>query len=740
MVEKRVLDNILANSLREDPSIRVISLIDKEGLPISFAIKSRKYKIKPQTLGSFIKQGFYPAENYALNLKLGTPLLELYIMQSASLLIVNLGVALLGINFDNSGWPLPSSLINNLLSQLLMQLRQAIKEESGLLSTITGMDKSGKKYELISDEKLKILMQIIGSFSMGNLKPILIKETAPAPEIFMNVAEKFDTFTVDSKGVILSMNPNYGPEFVACTNETLDIEINGLTVFKSGKVLCAFSYFEDKNCIANSVIGEYNSQNIYVFKKFPDWGVGFKTLITPFYEIANYLVADFASEESMDFIDVVIYLTDDVESLRERINSYIKENDLETARKFMERAALLYMRQKDYENAGDIFKWRGYYYYQEGKIKEAISDYELSAQYHKLANQLEKAGDDYIDIGNILTNSANVAEALEYYIKAQEIYEKLNLSQKADEIKNLKSNIIEPYKENAANFIKQTTGETLTIDYLARKLKLTEQLTITILKELIEEGVIGGEVDEARGRYTKVRISTKRPIVKPVQKPAMVNRKIIRSLDYSKIQPELANIENSLKVYEKEFEKRAIPFMKYLEYEKLLDQKQFFEHKRRILENENVFFKEDGSNQLCFICFQKLKTEDILSECPNGHKAHQQCLSIWIKSQDDCPVCDSPLFPFILKSSYLGVEGSTGTQEDNLAIINQMQARIAELEQENESLKKINASLKDLKGDSQDLAEKLIRERELKNKMEQELKRKDLTIRELKSMIKLFKQ
>jgi len=739
MVDKRVIDTLLASVLREDPSIKTLVLVDREGIPISFTFKSKKDKIKPQTLGSFIKQGFYPAENYSKNLNLGTPLVQLYILQTGCTLIINLGLVYVGIIFENSGWPIPTSLINNLITSLLPYLRESTSGTEGILSEITGADRTGKKYEIILEDKINEIINVFDSFSKGNLKPILIKESAPAPEIFVNVAEKFDSFTIDTKGVILSMNPNYGPDFVMATNETLDVELTGLSTFNLGKLLCAFSYFDNKICIGNAVIGEYNHQNIFVFKRFLDWSIGFKIIISTFYEIANYLVTDFASEESMDFIDMVIYLTDDVQSLQERINSYIKENDLATARKFMERAAILYMRQKNYESTGDIYKWRGYTHYQEGNLNEAVSDYELASKYHQLGNQLEKAGDDYIDIANMLNNTGNLVNAIEYYLKAQDIFEKLNLTEKLNNLKEIKSSLIEPYKEKVANFIKQTAGETLTIDYISNKMELTEPLTISILRELIESNIIGGEVDVQRGRYTKMKISTKKEIPKVAQKQVVQNV-VMKSLDYSKIQSELINIENSLKVYEKEFEKRAIPFLKYLEYEKLLDQKQYFEQKRRIYENQESIINENGINKLCFICFQSLNTGDLLTECPNGHLSHQKCMAIWIKSQDSCPICDSSLFPNILKTSFLGIEGSLGSQEENLVIINQMQARISELEKENEQLKKVNESLKDLKGDSQDLAEKIIKERELKDKLEQELKRKDLTIRELKSMIKLFKQ
>ncbi len=137
MVEKRVFDTILANFLRSEPSIRLIALVDKEGMPISFAIKSRKYKIKPESLGATLKQSFYPAENYGKNLNM-VPLLQIYIMEQGCVICFKLGMITLGIVFDLSGWPLQVNLFNDLLNGIIPQLENAYHQDSGLLSGIIG--------------------------------------------------------------------------------------------------------------------------------------------------------------------------------------------------------------------------------------------------------------------------------------------------------------------------------------------------------------------------------------------------------------------------------------------------------------------------------------------------------------------------------------------------------------------------------------------------------------------------
>lgn len=742
MVEKRVFDTILANFLRSEPSIRLIALVDKEGMPISFAIKSRKYKIKPESLGATLKQSFYPAENYGKNLNM-VPLLQIYIMEQGGVICFKLGMITLGIVFDLSGWPLQINLFNDLLNGIIPQLENAYHQDSGLLSGIIGEKEKQQAFESISDKNKEILLQAFNSLMMGKVDPLMIMESAHAPEIFAIIADKFDSFIVDGNNTILSMNPNYGPEFVISTKETIEIESHGLTAFNTGKILCGLSYFTNKYCFVNGIVGEYNSQPLFAFKKYTDWSIGFNSILSVFYAIANYLVADYASELSMNFIDTVIYLTDSIGSLKERINSYVSEKDFKTARKFMERAAILSVRAQNYIEAGDLYKWMGFTLYKDGEIKECIPFYEIAGKNHELGKDFEKAAGDCLDVANVLANDKQISDAIENYNRAEDLFKRARKPDKVSEIHQLKNALIEPYAENIIKFIKNSSGETLTIDYINQKFNLNENLIINILNQLIEQGKIGGEVDRERGRYTKTKIMGKKSTAEPQATSIQQNQAISGSsigMSYSQIQPALANIEMSLRQMEKEFESMNVPFLKFIEYEKLLSQKQFLEHKRRIMENKDVFSEPKGENKLCFICMKEISSSDKLSSCPSEHKAHQSCLSVWVKNQDACPVCDAPLFPMILRSSIKGIKGSVGSDGENAGIITQMQAKIAELENQVRSLESMNKSLKEIKGDEKDYMEKIMIERDAKDKLEKELKKKDMTIRELKSMIKLFKQ
>ncbi|MHA1820782.1 MAG: RING finger domain-containing protein [Promethearchaeota archaeon] len=766
MVEKRVFDTMLATFMRSDPSIRIVALIDKEGLPISFAIKSRKFKIKPSTLGSLCSQAIYPLENYAINLKLAPALGQVYILEEAILILINLGIATLSILIDHSGWPLEPQKIDNLLAKLRPKLQEASEAKGGLLSKITG--EQDKKYAInsFSSDSLRKISNLFYSFNEGKID-IAVLEPAQAPEIFTKAGNQFDAFLVDTENVILSMNPNYSPDFVLCTKETLDIENEGLNAFNAGKILAGLSYYSDSNCIADSIVGNYDNKNIFMFKMFKDWNIGFKSIISPFLNVANYLVAEFPSDESLNFISVINYLSNSVDELKEKVSILVKEKDFVEARKFMERVAILSIRNKNYMEAGDMYRWMAFTYYKEAETNQAIKLYEESAKFHKMAGDLDKFVDDYKEIATIFQNENKIPKAINNLIIAENILkesapEKTDL---LDDIINTQKDLLAPYLNKVENFIKSSKAEVLKFDYLAQKFGLDELLIIKILSNLIERGTIGGEIDHERKRYTKMKMlasagTTKtgfkvRPLGQagasqgasaPNSKSSTLPMKGEISykqiaIETAKISSELSNLEEKMAQKEKVFAKYNIPFTQYLDYEQLLDRRQFLEHRLRIAENMAEYQNEDGSLKICPICFKDLKPTDILSQCPNGHKIHQSCLSIWIKNQDACPVCGAPLFPYILKTTSLNAKDVLSEDENkNILIIQDLQNQIAQLQSEIDNINAMNNVLKSLDGDSKLLLQKLTRERDLKSKMEQELKRKDLTIKELKSMIKLFKK
>ena len=50
----------------------------------------------------------------------------------------------------------------------------------------------------------------------------------------------------------------------------------------------------------------------------------------------------------------------------------------------------------------------------------------------------------------------------------------------------------------------------------------------------------------------------------------------------------------------------------------------------------------------CIICHLDIENEEDSFDCPNGHQAHQFCLSEWIIHSENCPVCNTKYDSYIL--------------------------------------------------------------------------------------------
>ena len=105
MVEKRVLDKILAKALKKNEHIKWIFLIDNEGFPISHAVHAKEYRINPQQWASILRFLFTPASMFNSALHLGEPLVGMTFFKEDILIEINVGNGLLGIMHRVVGWP-----------------------------------------------------------------------------------------------------------------------------------------------------------------------------------------------------------------------------------------------------------------------------------------------------------------------------------------------------------------------------------------------------------------------------------------------------------------------------------------------------------------------------------------------------------------------------------------------------------------------------------------------------------
>ena len=54
---------------------------------------------------------------------------------------------------------------------------------------------------------------------------------------------------------------------------------------------------------------------------------------------------------------------------------------------------------------------------------------------------------------------------------------------------------------------------------------------------------------------------------------------------------------------------------------------------------EHKFNNDEYSSEICSICLDNYKKEDILNELKCGHKYHNTCIDDWIKNNNNCPLC-----------------------------------------------------------------------------------------------------
>jgi len=50
-------------------------------------------------------------------------------------------------------------------------------------------------------------------------------------------------------------------------------------------------------------------------------------------------------------------------------------------------------------------------------------------------------------------------------------------------------------------------------------------------------------------------------------------------------------------------------------------------------------FIDESSSEICPICLDNYKKDDILNELKCGHKYHNTCIDDWIKNNNNCPLC-----------------------------------------------------------------------------------------------------
>ena len=62
-------------------------------------------------------------------------------------------------------------------------------------------------------------------------------------------------------------------------------------------------------------------------------------------------------------------------------------------------------------------------------------------------------------------------------------------------------------------------------------------------------------------------------------------------------------------------------------------------HYKIVKIKEHKFIDDESSSEICPICLDNYKKDDILNELKCGHKYHNTCIDDWIKNNNNCPLC-----------------------------------------------------------------------------------------------------
>lgn len=502
MVKKKELDNLLIQFMKQEGSIRVIALVDREGLPVSYGIKSRKDRIKPKTLGSLVRQSYHPMRLYASKLNLLSPMFQIYIMEDGCIFEVDMGYVILAVLFDKVYWPLDAESFYNLLINIHSKLDQISKEPNSQLKGIIEAKES--KINLISDDDLSSLMRIINSLDSGNLTSIDISipediQSVEQPMPF--IGNKMDCFLVDETKQIRYNNPDYH-QFGDFSSNIISIEEEGLSLFNSGRFLAAFSYFKDGVILSNAVIGGVDGTDVFMFKKH-DGFQKFKKLISPYYSLINLLLDNFPSKRAASLVNLIVFLTEPIEALKEHAQYHAKNRNLKVASSFMERGAIILIRQDKMEQAGDLYKTIGLLVVKNKKYDEGLKYFDQAMSLYGEAEAYTKSGKLGMLMAKIFLKIRDVNGAISSYSKAELAYESGNHTDLVKGVKKSKNDLLQDLSKKLKKYIKESASPIITFNFLSEKLKLENAYIILVLKKMINDGELTGTLEIPNERYLK---------------------------------------------------------------------------------------------------------------------------------------------------------------------------------------------------------------------------------------------
>ncbi len=747
---KKSFDSALAKFVRGDKNIVFTAIVDREGIAISYVAKSRKYTVTSQQVGSIIKAVSFPANDLVKIFNLGDMTAQVFVLQDASLFQFNLGYAYLVIMEKIVGFPINKSKVFSVLEKVRPLLSQLKPEKSAMLKELDEKTDVAEFREL-SEMQVQRVADLLDHLDTGTMTtqpfPLTAREPIPAlTEIMPKVKKSWLQvgITHDLNGDVKAQVGTSVPAFGRTMGVMFKVASDQLPILAKGTFLFTFAGYENGDSVFSFPVGKAGDVPLVMSGYVKQTNV-LKEIISIPMTIARSMKDIAASDLALKAQEFMDFVTSPVNVLKPIIQEHLKLNRFKEAKKCMLRAVEILLRTSDFASAGDFLRWTGFVYFKMEKTEKAKNYYLDAAKNHDLGQAFDKTGDDYRDLANLSLRANDLANAYEYFTQASFYYSKSGVQAEFDKVEEERSKILKKFSAEIKEILDKSSSEVVKLDYISSKISLREERIADILRDLIAEGQIPGMIDEGKGRYLKKAVAPVKPPVK-MEKVELIKQQMRESALLQKptpvteIQNQISTQEAELAKWERIFQQINLPFARYLEYQEILDKKQFLDQKLKVLSISQPFIAQDGTALRCSICLQEIQAHQPICRCSQNHPAHLNCMAVWVQRQSQCPVCDVKLLPQTLKAVMPNEIGTQQEIEAREAIItdlrNQMKKIEADLTQKSQAVREFaHAGSKE-----EELFKKLMNERDERAKLEMNLAQKEKTIQELKSMLKVFKK
>lgn len=742
MVVKRDFDKILVNLLRNSADIVNIALVDAEGMPISFVAKSKRYQIKPATLGSKAKILLFLAKSFATSNEIQLPIIQSFFFKNHSLIIINLKVVSFFILLDLKGWPPEGKLFyQNIVKvkELLIQLEET--QDDALKSILEGEKKQKVKIADVSDNYIKSIAKNLNSLDQIQLSPISIDKNAlklvknDVNSLSQYLTQNFSSqkitkaISTDENGTEMFKTQGAGFEFSAGIQSLMKNSFKELDTFDLGEPIWILNVFEKSELLIMNKYGSFSSGEIFN-------GILLENRVGNLKEVMNLLYKTASEINSVQndlylgsLLDNLEFLGLSASNLNIKAEKDLIKGNKEDAMSLLERAANKLQSSGSNSEAGSYYSRIGDILAKDGKLDKAESLYQEAASLHLKENNYEAAGEEFFKIGKAAVANGEISLVFENYDKALSHFKKAGNTEK---IKTINSEILKVkgiLAKQLKEFIDSSTGESIPFSYLQEKFNMEEDGLISVFKTLFEKNEIPGQINLIKKRYTKKRYGSDEAIVGETPISDLYK---LPDIKVDILNQNMSRIDRELQGFEDQFEKINFPFAQYLDYEDKLHKYNFYEQKLKI-------YKSNLESNKCILCFKAFNKNDRVVDCGNTHFFHFNCAKVWLENQKICPICETNMLE-TLKTMYFE---HIKAKDDLLTLqelVSNLKEKVNNLEDQLEKREEQIFLMKQYSKKDKSIFEKLLAERDNKAMLQKDIQKKEKLIEELRSILEMIKQ